>query len=69
MPGSLKLLDPERCRGCGTKGKVIDSRAVTFYRWRRHECRACDIRWTSYQMLVNPRRLRVRAVRPDDHSK
>lgn len=50
------LFNPDICRGCGTRGIVIASRrAALGYRRRRHVCRTCGRRWTSYQSLVHPR--------------
>lgn len=54
----MTLPDPERCRRCGKKGRVIDSRPRRGYRKRRHECAACDVRWNSYQSAINPRKVR-----------
>ena len=49
------LFDPEICRVCRAKGVIIDSRRVALgYRRRRHTCRTCGRRWTSYESLVHP---------------
>jgi transcriptional regulator NrdR family protein len=49
----LTLHDPERCRVCEQRGKVIDSRvSPRGYRRRRHICLSCERRWTSYQSLI-----------------
>lgn len=53
----IRLRDPEECPHCHVPGRVIRSRRAAGYRRRRHQCCACPRRWTSYQMLVNPRRL------------
>ena len=66
MGASFKLLDPEHCRVDGTRGTVIETRLATSWRYRRHECPTCGYRWTSYQMLVNPRRLRQTPRKPPD---
>jgi 5-methylcytosine-specific restriction endonuclease McrA len=50
----VTLLDPERCRDCGVKGQVIDSRMCIWYRRRRHRCPKCRARWSSFESLVNP---------------
>lgn len=35
---------------CATNGKVINSRITEpFCKYRRHECRKCKTRWTTYQ--------------------
>lgn len=57
---TLHLPDPERCRQCGIKGHLVDTRPGNGYRWRRHECPTCGARWSSWQMVVNPRRLTPR---------
>lgn len=49
-------VDPVRCPRCGQRGVVADSRHLAGYRRRRHAC-ACGQRWTTYQSVVNPRRL------------
>ena len=58
---SIKLPDPEKCRICKTRGRVCDSRARPAFRWRRHLCPKCGFRWSTYQTVLNPRRLTVRA--------
>ncbi len=62
MPASLKLTDPNSCRICGRPGRIKQSRAVAQWRRRRHHCTnpVCGYRWTSYQLMINPRRLRAR---------
>jgi hypothetical protein len=57
---ALHLPDPERCRECGAKGYLVDTRTRIGYRYRRHECPQCRLRWSSWQMVVNPRRLTPR---------
>lgn len=59
-PPRVTLPDPDRCRACGARGRVIATRGYAGYRSRRYDC-ACGRRWTSYEILVNPRRL-VRAA-------
>lgn len=49
-------VDPVKCPRCGTRGAIADSRNLTGYRRRRHEC-PCGHRWTTYQSVVNPRSL------------
>lgn len=62
-----KLRAPETCpNGHGRHScHIIDSRVVqptggtAGYRRRRHKCNVCEERWTSYQSLLNPHRIRV----------
>ena len=54
---AIRLPDPEDCRTCHCKGRVIDSRRRRGYRRRRHECPACGHRWSTYQTRLNPRRV------------
>lgn len=37
---------------CGGKTEVIDSRALTDGRRRRHRCKACGERFTTYEITV-----------------
>jgi transcriptional regulator NrdR family protein len=60
----VTLPDPERCRHCGKKGRVIESRREPGYRRRRHQCDACNWRWSSYQSIINPSKVKIR--RPTD---
>lgn len=60
----LRLPDPERCRGCGERGRIVETRGYAGYRRRRYACLPCGHRWTSYEMLVNPRRLLARSTPP-----
>lgn len=59
MPPTLNLKDPNNCRLCGHPGRVKDSRALAQWRRRRHHCTnpKCSHRWTSYQLMINPRRV------------
>lgn len=56
----MTILDPDRCKSCGRKGRVVDSRRGRGYRRRRHVCRTCvDAKgkpraWTSYQSRLSP---------------
>ncbi len=51
-----KLRDPERCRICGRRGRVIDSRVRTGgYRRRKHRCSTCKVTWPSFQTTIDPR--------------
>lgn len=62
MPGALmvKLPDPQTCKHCGERGKVIDSRPRDGYWWRRRECQTCrdaigrPVRWSTYETIVDP---------------
>lgn len=63
--------DPERCRGCGVKGRVVESRRGKGYRKRRRQCFACQITWTTYESLINVQRAMARKRREvlaDDRS-
>lgn len=70
----VNLPDPEVCRSCQCKGRVISKErgktpaGVVYWR-RRHECRNCIDpstgklrRWTSTQSLVDLRRIKLRAA-------
>lgn len=59
------LPDPQTCKHCGNKGKVIDSRPRDGFWWRRRQCRTCTVtedgttrphRWNSYETLADPRK-------------
>lgn len=56
----VKLPDPERCRHCNRKGRVIESRRQQGYRRRRHQCDACNWRWSSFQSVINPSKVKIR---------
>jgi transcriptional regulator NrdR family protein len=59
----FRLPDPEYCRRCDVRSVLRDSRRTALgYRRRRHQCPLCGVRWTSWQMLVNPRRIRLAAT-------
>lgn len=53
-------MNPEQCRTCGGKGRVIESRITPTCRRRRRECPDCGRRWTSYESFINPRRVLFR---------
>jgi hypothetical protein len=49
---------PDECLLCGGEGSVIESRLSALgERRRRHQCRACRHRWTTWQSGKNPRQL------------
>lgn len=48
---------PKRCPSCGIKGHVVDVREEDWWVRRRRECRACNVRWDAWEMLINPNRL------------
>lgn len=73
----VKLPDPERCPLCKKRGRVIDTRLVNrlgrgvakqgqglCYRRRRHRCRTCKARWTSFQTTIDPTKIKTRPVPP-----
>ena len=56
----MTLRDPEVC----PKGHTDTYRLETRNRkagilYRRHRCKVCGARWTSYQSLLNPARVRI----------
>ena len=58
------LHDPETCRHCESdQTHVFDSRRRIGFRWRRHVCEACGYRWTSFQTLIDPHRLKPLSMR------
>lgn len=56
----IKLPDPQSCKRCGRRGRVVDSRMRDGYRLRRRQCGACLRRWSTYETLIDPRQLRER---------
>lgn len=64
----MTLRDPDTCPRCSEEGRIINSRRVEArivkgqpiigYRKRRHQCRVCAFRWSSWDTIINPRRLR-----------
>jgi transcriptional regulator NrdR family protein len=57
----VKLPDPQRCRFCGKRGRIIDTRMADGYRWRRRKCSTCKHRWNAYETLIDPRKITTRA--------
>jgi hypothetical protein len=53
------LAQPHVCQHCGgVETIVVDTRkGVLPAIWRRRECRVCHARWTTWEIVVNPRRL------------
>lgn len=60
----MTLPDPERCRQCGGKGRVLNSRKRRGFRRRVRYCAPCDHRWNSYESIVDPRELKFVPKRP-----
>lgn len=71
----MKLVDPEVCRGCGKRGKVIRSVKCEGYRRRRYEClHGCQgtdsdfRRWNIFISRISPkialRRAKQAAAQP-----
>lgn len=57
------LRDPETCRICQARGRVVNSRRSSLgYRRRRHECPICLRRWTSWQSLISPRKVTLKTA-------
>lgn len=53
--------DPQKCKHCGEKGRVIISRGgADGVRWRRRQCATCidrkgkPYRWNSYETTSDP---------------
>lgn len=68
----VKLPDPQCCRHCGKRGRVVDTRMGEGYRWRRRACATCTVpsekpgeaekphRWNTYETIIDPRRITTR---------
>jgi uncharacterized protein (DUF983 family) len=54
----VTLRDPDVCK-CGGPGRFVKRRRGKGFLSRRHECVRCGHRWTSYQSLINPKKLRA----------
>lgn len=57
----MTLRDPDVCKFGHTTSEVLSRWRGKGYLRRRHRCRICGHRWTSYQSLMNPRTLTVKA--------
>lgn len=57
----VKLRDPEHCPKCGQDSRVVDTRAGTMSRKRRRACLACPYRWNTFESLIDPEAIRIRA--------
>lgn len=51
------LRDFEVCPNGHKDARVIDSRKSQWFRRRRHCCRTCGVRWSSWQSSLDPRRI------------
>jgi len=58
--------DPDLCPRCRARGRVVESRrTIHGYRRRRHACPTCTtpegdpLRWSSWQTMIHPKRLRA----------
>lgn len=59
----VRLPDPENCRACAVRGRIVESRKSAHgYRRRRHVCPTCARRWSTWQSVINPARVRVGAA-------
>ena len=68
----MTLRDPDTCPRCEAGSRIVDTRLrearivkgqpIMGYRFRRHECRACRVRWTTWETVVHPKRLRTQPV-------
>lgn len=57
---SLTLRNPELCPACRLRGRVRDTRIEAGYRIRRYGCVVCERRWSSYETVLDPRKLRLK---------
>lgn len=57
----MTLRDPDVCT-CGAPGHLVKRRRGKGFLSRRHACARCGHRWTSYQSLINPKKLRLMPV-------
>lgn len=59
---AVRLRDPDRCRLCAARGEVFKSLPRSGYRIRRYRCpnAGCRARWTTYESLLNPRRVELK---------
>lgn len=56
---ALRLREPDRCTVCGCMDNlVVNSRPEAWWIRRRRRCQVCGNRWTTYELTLNPRRLR-----------
>jgi len=56
----MTLRDPDVCRDGHRHTKVLSRRRRRGFFYRRHACLVCGHRWTSYQSLINPKRVHLR---------
>lgn len=52
----VHLPDPQNCRKCGRKGKVVDCRLMEGFKKRRRRC-PCGLAWNTYETRIDPKRL------------
>jgi hypothetical protein len=66
----VKLPDPQNCKKCGARGRVVNSRPRDGYWWRQRECGTCTVttngktrahRWNTYETLSDPTMQRPRS--------
>lgn len=69
MSHRVILPDPDTCRRCGARGKVINSRRYPGYRWRRRKCPSCGHRWPTYETILSAKRIRLRSTEPAEAEK
>lgn len=58
----MTLRDPDVCRCGADDSHVLERRRRQGFVSRRHECRSCGFRWTTYESRINPRKLRLMPV-------
>ncbi len=59
----IRLRSPEHCPACAGESKVMESRGLPAYRWRRRKCLACGAKWRTYESLINPDDVTLRSPR------
>lgn len=57
----VKLPDPQICKHCGERGKVVNSRPKDGHWWRQRQCvtgcrdrRGKPYRWNTYETIMDP---------------
>lgn len=61
MSASPTFRSPVLCRACGsTDNEVTDTRSVAWWVRRRRRCLSCGFAWRTYEMLVDPKKLRLK---------
>ena len=58
----IKLPSHRHCPKCGTIGRRGYTRSRLHFRRRRFQCPKCEHIWSTFETVLDPRRLRVRVV-------